>query len=215
MFRLEDGQLHRLLGVLCGASIVLFCIFGIRYMPASGDKKILSGMEDFSDAWVCTYDTKDMNKLKEYQYTEKEAGKDGNTIKEIVNLPASLSVEKGKIATLTHKLPEMYSDTIYVAIQTNRQAVQVYVGDDILYSSNKGDDRVLAYHVIPVSDQYKNRVLTIELENKHSGQMEIGAVNIGSYYEVLTQAYRENGFFFTAGVLLMGISICCLVVWVC
>ena len=213
MFRLEDGQLHRLLGLLCGASVVLFCIFGIRYFPTSGDKKTLSGMEDFSEAWVCTYDTKDMDKLKDYQYTEKNAGKGGNTITEIVNLPASLSVEKGKTATLTHKLPEMHTDTLYLTIQTNRQAIQVYVGNDILYSSNKGEDRVRAYHVIPVSSQYRNMVVTIKLENKSSRQMKIEAVGIGSYHEVLTQAYRENGFFFAAGVLLIGMSICFLMVW--
>lgn len=211
MFRLEDEHLYRLLGLLCGASLLMLCIFSIWYHPASKDGRTLSGMQDFSEAWVCTYDTKDKDKLKEFQVNGRA---DGNTITEIVNLPVSLSVEKGKTATLTHKLPEMHTDTIFLTIQTNRQAVRVYVGNDILYSSNEADHRVLAYHVIPVSSRYKNMVASIELENKGAGQMKVGAVHAGEYYEVLVDAYRENGFFFIAGFVLIGISICLFVVWV-
>lgn len=215
MFRLDDEQLHRLLGLLCGASLLMFCIFGIRYLPASKGEKTLTGMQDFSEAWVCTYDTKDVDKLKEYQDNRKDEGKAGsNTITEIVNLPVSLSVEKGKTVTLTHKLPEMHTDIIFLTIQTNRQAIRVYVGNDILYSSNEADHRVPAYHVIPVSSRYKNMVASIELENKGTGQMKIGAVSTGGYHEVLVDAYRENGLLFTAGSLLIGISICFFVIWV-
>ena len=214
MFRLKDQQLHMLLGLLCGASILVFCLFGIRYIPASGTKKTLGGTEDFSQGWVCTYDTEDEEKLKEYQNTGENTGKvENNTITEVVNLPAVIPAEQGKTVTLTHKLPETETDTIYLTIQTNQQSIRVYVGNDMLYSSQKTEDNLPAYHVIPVPSKYENMVAAIQLESQSGKQMEIGAVSAGSYNEVIVQAFRENGFFFIAGVFLLGISICLLGFW--
>ena len=214
MFRLEERQLHMLLGLLCVASILLFCIFGINHNSASNDKKELSGMEDFSEAWVCTYETSDADKLKEYQKSKKNTDNTkSNTVTEIVNLPIAIPAEKEKNVTLTHKLPEIDSDKIYLTIQTNQQSVKVSVENDILYRSEAADSKVPAYHVIPVPARYENMVATIELQGTSSSQMQIGAVSVGSYNEVVVQAIQENASFLAIGILLIGISISLFVVW--
>ena len=214
MFRLEERQLHMLLGLLCGVSILLFCIFGISNNPTSKDRKALSGMEEFSQAWVCTYETNDKDKLKEYQKSRKNTEKTkSNTITEIVNLPVSILAEKEKNVTLTHKLPEIDNDIIYLTIQTNRQNIQVLVENDILYTSEEADGRVPAYHVIPIPTKYENMVATIELQGTSSGKMDIGTISVGGYNEVVVQAILENTSFLVIGILLIGISICLFGVW--
>lgn len=215
MFRLEERQLHVLLGLLCVASILMFCIFGISRNSASDIKNELSGMENFSEAWVCTYTTNDADKLKEYQKTQSNTGKmKSNMITEIVNLPVSIPADKENSVTLTHKLPEIDSDKIYLTIQTEQQNIKVLVENDVLYSSLDADGKVSAYHVIPVPAQYKNKVASIELQGTGSGQMQIGAIGVGNYNEVVVQAIQENTSFLVIGILLIGISISLFGVWI-
>lgn len=216
--RLKERQLHILFAMLCVASIILFCIFGIRNIPASKKVGNADGMQSFSDAWICTYVTTDAGKIQEE--LEKSGEKDkkttqtGSKITEIVNLPATVPVQKGKTLTMTHKLPDDMTDTVYLTMETNHHAVRVYVGQKLLYNSRECDSSIPAYHIIPVSAEYKDKVVTFELYGQTSNEIKIAAIQSGNYNEVLTEAFFENGEFLIIGAILFFLSLGIFLVWI-
>lgn len=214
MFRLEERQLHIMIGLLCGASLILFCLFGIGKLPEKRVSGFMKGMSDFSEGWIAAYETEDSEKLQQYRSTEENPGsKKSEIITEIVNFPDEFKVKNGKALTLTRKIPEIYQDTVYLAIETDNQTVRAYVGQDLLYSSLNAERRFPVYHVIPIGSQYSGMNVTIELTGYAKNQIEVEKVHIGSYTEVIVDVVRENGVFFVIGVLLLCISGCILVVW--
>lgn len=212
MFRLEDRQLHILTGLLFAASILLFLVFGMGKMPEKEVQGETKGMTDFSEAWVCTYKTEDETKLKANP-VETEGKEKGRTITEVVNFPAEFPVMEDETLVLSHKAPDFDMETMYLTMQTKKQAVRVYAGQDILYESTKSDEPLLAYHLIPIPRDYKNMVITIELAGNQNKTMKVNSIQAGTYNELLVQAFSENGSLFITGFLLICISICMFMVW--
>ena len=210
MFRLEDRQLHILTGLLCGASIVLFCMFGMGKSPQTRFRGELSGMQDFSEAWVCTYEPKNADPLQE--------NKDGDRmVVDVVSAPAVIPVKAGKegtVVTLTHKAPEIGNDPIYLTLETEKQKLRVLADQNLIYTSEETDDNMSAFHIIPIAPQYRNAVITIELTGQTEEDMEIGTIRAGNYGAVLIQAFLDNGIFLIAGILLGSISIFLLMIWI-
>lgn len=213
MFRFEDRQLHMLLGLFLGASMLLFCFFCIGKLPEAYERGELKGMTDFSEAWVCTYVTEDKEKLEQYQSAKEKKDNGHKEITEIVNFPAEFLLEEGKTVWMTHKVPELGSDTVYMTLHTDKQAIRVYVGQDLLYSSEESEKRLPSFHVISIDPKYKNMVISIEQKGMAGNRMETGAIQVGSYTELLITAFFENELFLLIGILLVCISICMLVVW--
>lgn len=214
MFRLEERQLHILIGLLCGASLILFCLFGIGRLPEKREPGIIEGMGDFSEGWVAVYETEDTEKLQQYRSTQEGAGsKESSMITEVVNFPDAFKVKNKKSLTLSHKIPDLDQSMVYLAIQTDNQAVRAFAGEDLVYSSLNAERRFPVSHVIPIDPQYSGMAVTIELTGYAKNQIEIEKIQIGSYTEVLVEIFRENGEFFAVGILLLGISICMLTVW--
>lgn len=210
MFRLEDRQLHILTGLLCGASIVLFCMFGLGTSPQTKIGGQISGMQDFSEAWVCTYEPKNEDQLQEK--------KDGDKmVVDVVSVPAVIPVKAGKeetVVTLTHKAPDIGTDPMYLTLETKRQKIRVMVDQTLIYTSEEVDDTMSAFHIIPIAPQYRNAVITIELTGQAQEDMEIGTILAGKYSEVLIQAFLDNGVFLIAGVVLISISMFLFMIWI-
>lgn len=214
MFRLEDRQLHILTGLLAVASVLLFLVFGISKMPKAQLLFEKKGMADFSEAWVCTYKTEDEAKLKANPVSKDVAvtGR-GRYITEIMNLPAEFPVMEGEALTLSHKVPEINMDTVYLTFQTKGQKVKVSAEQDVLYESPKSDILLKSLHVVPIPREYKDKVLTIELISENGKAVQISDVQEGRYNELLMQAFLNNGGLFVTGCIFLLISICLLVVW--
>lgn len=212
MFRLEDRQLHILTGLLFASSILLFLVFGIGKMPQKEIQGEIKGMTDFSEAWVCTYKTEDEAKLRANP-AETESEEKGRTITEVVNFPAEFPVMEDETLILSHKVPDLDMETMYLTMQTKKQAVRVYAGEDILYESTKSDEPLVSFHFIPIPRDYKNMVITIELAGEQGKALKVNPIQAGTYNELLVQAFSENGSLFITGLLLICISICMLFVW--
>ena len=204
MFRLEDRQLHILIGLLFGASVLLFCIFGLGNIPKIKTNGTINGLKDFSEAWVCTYEPQNADVLNDEGETK---------VMEVINAPTLIPVKSGEKVTLTHKTPEMGADTTYLVLEAKKQNVKVYVNQELLYKSSKSDEKVSSLHIIPVPPQYRDMMLTIELTGTSERGLEVGAIQTGSYTEVIVQAFLNNGVNFITGLILFAISICAFVVW--
>lgn len=203
MFRLEDRQLHILTGLLFGASILLFCLFALGKLPQMRAAGTIRGMKDFSEAWVCSYVPRNAEKR-----TDKRV--------EVVNAPASVNVKadrNGKSVTLTHKLPEMGNDPIYLMMETRKQHVEAQVGTVRIYDSDPMDDNLSALHVIPVGAQYRNGVINITITSFGEEDVQIGSILSGNYSELLIQAVQDGGLFALAGGLIFVGSLFLLAVW--
>ena len=214
MFRLEERQLHILIGLMCGASLILFCLFGIGRLPEKREPGFIKGMSDFSEGWVAVYETEDSEKLQQYRSTQEgEISKESRLITEVVNFPETFKVKNKKAVTLSHKIPDLDQSAVYLIIQTDDQAVRAFAGQDLVYSSLNAERRFPVLHVIPIEPQYSGMAVTIELTGYAKNQIDMEKIQIGSYTEVLVEIFRENGEFFAAGILLLGISVCMLAVW--
>lgn len=214
MFRLEDRQLHILTGLLFAASVLLFLVFGISKMPERNFFGETKGMTDFSEAWVCTYRTEDKEKLKAYPLDqEKQLEGQGRIITEVMNLPADFPVLENEILTLSHKVPDLNLDTIYLTFRTEGNAVKVNIGEKIIYESAKSDDPLSSLHVISIPREYKDMVINIELSGNSDKKMQISGIQEGTFNELLLQAFKENGVFVVSGLIIILISICLLIAW--
>lgn len=214
MFRLEDRQFHMILLLILGASAVLFCFFGVRHIPAVEEQGRAEGMEDFSDGWVCTYKTEDEQKLQEYRSTEENSsGGTDNIIQEVLTLPGKLPVAEGETLSLLHKVPELELDTIYMMLKTDCQTVKVSVGQNILYESDKRAQKLPSYHVIPLSPEYQEQIIVIELTGQSGNYMEVESICTGTRNQLWMELLMENGVAVVTGLMLICISLCMLLVY--
>lgn len=231
MFHLQERQLNMILGLLFGASILLFCIMALPERMGYSDKRQLEDMKDYSEAWICDYATNDQDKLEEYLDEETiEAG--GNSVREIVTLPASLPVKAGGTLVMTNKLPAITGDVMYMTLETKGQSVEVYAGRECLYKSSDRDQAISAYHIITIPSRYQNTNVTIKLhdgaaengeeagsgqgaeaEKKHTDSMEVKIIQYGSYNELLASAFSENGIYAVVAAILLLLSIVMLALW--
>lgn len=227
MFHLQERQLNMILGMLFGASVLLFCIMALPKRGAYSEQRQFEGMRDYSEAWICDYVTNDQDKLKEY-LDEEDIKDGGNSIREIVTLPVSLPVKTGETLVMTNKLPAIEDDVIYMTLETKGQSVEVYVGKECLYKSSDRDRNISAYHIISIPSQYHDTNVTIRLydgsagDEKGSGQsaekkrtkpMKVELIRYGSYNELVASEFSKNGIYAVVAVFLFLFSITVLALW--
>ena len=209
MFRLNDWQLHILLGIIAFFSVLLGCIFVWR----NGTGHLVSGefvtLNDISDGWVATYETTDENKLKQYKTTDNES-KSG-VITEVINLPNDFMVKEKKKITLTQKIPDITVDKLYLVFTTNGQNVRVGANGFKLYENDysKGN---YTHHVVTIPYQYKNGALAIEIESIKGNPIHFGEVKIGTFTELMGDAFVENGYFVLFGSFLIVVCLILLLI---
>lgn len=214
MFRLEDRQLHILLFLILGTSIVLFSILGIGKLPVLDEQGGVEGMTDFSEGWICSYETDDMEKYQEYQSTEDNSSDSKDKIiREVVSFPDKLSVAQGKTLSLFHQVPDMTLSTMYLLMETNRENVKVFVGEDILYQSSEKEAKLPSYHMIPVPLKYKNQMLTIEITGTSGKKVLVNAIYTGTRNQLWVTLLQESGLEIIGSAVAICISLGMLLVY--
>lgn len=228
MFHLQERQLNMLLGMLCGASVLLFCMMALPKRGAYSQQRRFEDMQDYSEAWICDYVTNDQDKIKEYLDEENTKALENN-IREVVTLPASLPIKAGGTLVMTNKLPAITDDVMYMVFETKGQSVEVYAGKECLYKSSDRDVNISAYHIVSIPSQYHDMNVIIRLHDGKSGNgensggnagktrttsMKVGRIFCGSYNELLASACSENSIYAVVAVLLLLLSVFVLAVWV-
>ncbi len=196
MFRLKEQQLHMLIWLIVVASIVIFCILGIEPMLQIDESGSWKGMEDFSSGWVCTYETGDEEKYKEYQKGKEEvATKDevDYTIIDVVTLPNSFLTRNQSTVSMTHRIPEMDESMLYMTLEIEDVAVKVSVGNDVIYQSRDKEKKLSVRHIIPIASKYEELVLKVELSGPESEEIEVEAVQIGNYNQLWLSTLQAEG----------------------
>lgn len=204
MFRLKERQLHIMIYLMAGVGLLMFVFLGVERIPGTDPYGKTAGMESFSDGWVCSYKTDSDQKLEEYRSTEEgEINTDSKMIYEVVNLPAKLFVEANATLTMMHRAPEMGIETLYMLIETDSQALKVTAGEEVVYESSKRERRLPALHVILLSPEYRNQVLTVELTGEKSGGMEVKQILLGTRNQFWVSLLSEDGAVVVTGIVIM------------
>lgn len=231
MFHLKEKQLHIILGLLFGASILLFCIMAMPEGNDNPEKRQFGTVTDYSESWICEYTTNSYEKMKAYKNDENVEASE-MSVQEIVTLPAVLPVTADSKLVMTNKLPANWDGVIYLWIETKEQGIEVYVDKECLYTSSFKDQKMSALHIVPVSSRYQNSNIRVEFSNANSGnmsksnggqkgetekkdaaEMKIGQIKYGNYGQILMQAFLENGIYAVTAVILLFCSVCMLVLW--
>ncbi|MDD6071931.1 MAG: histidine kinase [Clostridiales bacterium] len=231
MFHLQERQLHIILGLLFGVSILLFCIMALPECAMDTGKHQLETMKDYSEAWVCDYETDNQDKLAEYLDAEAIAA-GSNSIREVVTLPASLPVAADGTLVMTNKLPDIIDDMIYMTFETKRQSVEVYAGQDCIYKSSDRGQNMSKFHMIPILSQYRGTNVTIKLkedvdekeekantdarekrDKKNANLLKVGKIRYGSYSQLVANAFSENGIYAVTAVILIVFSVLMMLLW--
>lgn len=215
MFRLSERQLHIIIMILALASILLFGIFGTGTLAGTAVRFNWKGMDNFSEAWVCSYETNNVDKLKQARAegtVSENASKLVTT--EIVNLPDTVKeITQGSIS-LSHKVPEFEEDICYLLLKTNKQPVRVYIANNVIYESSEKDNTVSSYHVVPISRDYKDMVITLEY-GVTDNQAELSSIYEGSFNELLVTQIINGGIFVLYGAVLLIICLIMTVIYFC
>ena len=193
MFRLKEQQLHMLMWMMVIASIVFFGFFGIGKALVVEESRSWKGMDDFSEGWLCTYETSE------------------DTIVDVLLLPTTVSVKKDEEVVLSRLVPDIKKDTVYVMLELDNADVQVYVKDDIIYSSSPKDTMLPVCHVIPILPEYSELTMSIAITNRADKEISLGKLQSGTYNQLWVSYLQTHGFQVVLGVLMLLIGIALLI----
>ena len=202
MFRLKEQQLHIILFLIAGVTLLLFCIFGIKSIPQLDEHGILKGMDDFSEGWVCTYETNDAEKLQSNKDNTSQS-KNDNVVVEVISLPSDLKIVKNTTVTLMHKVPSMKQDTIYMTIETDNQDIEVSIGEDILYINRTSETMLPVRHVIPIEPKYREETITIKISPYSGEKVSLGTIESGTYNQLWASAFSDSAVSVGIGIVLI------------
>lgn len=218
MLRLKEQQLHMLIWMMVAASILFFAILGVERVTTLDEKGAWKGMEDYSSGWICTYETTNGEKLKEYQKQHTSDSTENNkkenaTIVEVVTFPYIFEVEQDSTIVMTHKLPDMNLDTLYATMEIENANIRISVEDDIIYSSLTKEEMLPVRHIVPLLAEYEDRMITIELSNLQTDTLQVGAFQSGNYNQLWVTTLKEHIVTLVTGLLLVCAGLCMLIAW--
>lgn len=220
MFRLKEQQLHMLMWMMAIASVLLFCVFGIGKAFVTEKARSLKGMEDFSEGWVCTYETSDEGKLAEYrrkneipEEESKDSAESVNMIAEVLMLPETLSVKEDTNVILTRRVPEMKQDTVYVTMKLDNASIKVSVEGDIIYSGSEKEKMLPVRHVIPVAAKYSDSIMTIEISGLTDEEFTVEKLQVGNYNQLWMSVWQTQGVTIGIGFVLLVIGLAMVIAW--
>ena len=203
MFHLNNRQLHMLFIFFFLSVLVIGGIFIFSNRRSVVLRGNISGLENFSEGWVATYDTLDVAKWRKYGNTDDTSGK--KMVTEVINLPNSFDIKADKYVTLTHRIPDFSEDNIYMVFDSKDQIIEVSADKDILYVSD-GEDISFPYHVIPIDRQYRDGNIIIRVKRTDKDKVTFDSVRIGNYTKLMSAAVKENGWLVLVGALLVILS---------
>lgn len=213
MFRLEDRQLNIIFVILCVATLGLVGFFGIGKNQLHTMPKVFQEMDDFSEGWICNYETTDKEKLLEYWESAGLEETEDEHVIEVVSFPCTVPVKEGTNVSLLRKVPEMKSDVIYLLLQTTGQSVHISIGDELIYESKPEEESFDVTHIVPLEATYQAQYMRITLSGNTGADIELQEMKVGDYGEVITQAFMENGSYVVVGGILVFASILMLLIW--
>ena len=220
MFRLKEQQLHSIIWVMVVVTVAFFGFFGLGKPLMNEHSPALRGLTDLSDGWVATYETTDKEKLAEYQKSSfldqgKEVPKEEQFhILEVLTTPATLSLRTDTQVVMTHLVPVIEQESYYLVMELDNAKMQVFIEDQMIYSSNDKEQMVPVKHVIPLLPEYSNSMLTIRVTDVVSDELTIEGFTFGNYNQLLVSMIQEDGFFIVIGFVLLLWSFTMFLIWV-
>lgn len=218
MFRLKEQQLHMLIWMMVAASVLFFAIVGMERVSFLDEKGAWKEMEDYSGGWICTYETTNAEKLKEYQKQQasdstEEGSKEDSTIVEVVTVPYTFQVKQDSTIVMTHKLPDMDLDTLYATMEIEDANVRVFVEEDIIYSSNGKEKMLPVRHIVPLLAEYEDRMITVELSDLQTERIRVGTFQSGNYNQLWITTLSNHVVTLSVGLILFCAGLCMLIAW--
>lgn len=219
MFRLKEQQLHSIIWVMVVVTVAFFGFFGLGKPLMNEHSPALRGLTDLSDGWVATYETTDKEKLAEYQKSSfldqgKEVPKEEQFhILEVLTTPATLSLRTDTQVVMTHLVPVIEQEAYYLVMELDNAKMQVFIEDQMIYSSNDKEQMVPVKHVIPLLPEYSNSMLTIRVTDVVSDELTIEGFTFGNYNQLLVSMIQEDGFFIVIGFVLLLWSFTMFLIW--
>ncbi len=195
MFRLKEQQLHMVMWMMVIASILFFFVFGLGKALQIEERRVWKGMDDFSEGWIGTYETTD------------------DRIMEVLTLPATLTVKGNTDVVLSHKVPEVKTDNVYVTLKLDNASVRVSVEDQIIYTSSPKEQMVPVRHIIPILPTYSDMMISIEITDIAGNQVTIQEMQSGTYNQLWVSTLQAHGVSVGIGCLLLVIGSVMLLVW--
>lgn len=209
MFRLEKNQIHIILILLLVAGGAAFAFWGMGNTPDTKVASSVLALEDFSNGWVCSYETNDTKKIEETYGADRKMER--AMVTEIVSLPITLPVKAEKTVTMTQTLPDYGQEDIYLIFQTKAEELKVLLDERVLYASGKKDANIASTHIVKIDKEFRNHIVTVKLTSKKEGKLELQSISAGTYLNLLTHGWKEGGFTFAVGVLFL---LCGAVIWI-
>lgn len=195
MFRLKEQQLHMLMWMMVIASILFFGFFGIEKALLVEESRSWKGMDDFSEGWLCTYETSE------------------DVMVDVLLLPTTLSVKEDTEVVLSRRVPEVKQDTVYVTMELDNAAVQVFVKDNIIYSSSPKETMLPVRHVIPILPEYSELTMSIVITDMAGEDISLGKLQSGTYNQLWVSFLQTNGLLVVVGFLMFLMGMAMLVSW--
>ena len=209
MFRLNNRQLHIIIVFLIVSAMLLGTLLVVRKDSSIFMRGKVSGLDSFSDGWIASYETLDDSKWRKYGETENNSKK--KIITEVLNLPNSFAVKANNYVSLSHKLPDFSDDKQYMVFYSKNQYIMITVNKEVIYETDEADLE-FPFHVVPVDYQYRNSTVTIKVKNEKNDNVTFDEIRIGNYTELLSFAFKENGWFVFYGLFLVILSIAVFVI---
>lgn len=195
MFRLKEQQLHMVMWMMAIASILLFFVFGLGKALQIEEQRVWKGMDDFSEGWIGTYEATDDRTM------------------EVLTLPTTLTVKDNTEVVLSHKVPEVKNDNVYVTLKLDNASVRVLVEDQIIYTSSPKEQMVPVRHIIPILPTYSDMMMSIEITDIAGDKVTIQEIQSGTYNQLWVSTLQAHGVSLGIGFLLLVIGSIMLLVW--
>ncbi len=195
MFRLKEQQLHMVMWMMAIASILLFFVFGLGKALQIEEQRAWKGMDDFSEGWIGTYQVTDESTV------------------DVLTLPTTLAVKDNTDIVLSHKVPDVKNDNVYVTLKLDNASVRVLVENQIIYTSSPKEQMVPVRHIIPILPNYSDMMMTIEITDIAGEEVKIQGMQAGTYNQLWVSTLQTYGISLGVGCLLVVLGVIMLLVW--
>ena len=204
MFHFSNRQLHIIIGFLVVSMLLIATFLITGNDDAIILKGKLDGLDSFSDGWIASYETLDDAKWRKYGISDDKEG--NKTVTEVLNLPNSFDIMAQKVVTLTHKIPDFNDEEQYIVFKSENQMIEILANRDLIYQSDENDIS-FPLHIVRIDNQYANETLTIKVKNDNEDRVVLDDIGIGNYTELVSDAFKTDGWLVIYGIFLILLSI--------
>ncbi|MBQ8148513.1 MAG: histidine kinase [Lachnospiraceae bacterium] len=197
MKNISWSQLNIILTIMIGVTLLLGIVGGIVYQSPK-ERVSIADVETLNEAWI-------VETNEEYDSA--------------TNLPCNLEVNTGDPISISRYLPEDMGSDYGIAFRSVYNAVQVKVGDTIIYQYGVDEKRPLVsspvpnWNLVPIDSQYAGELITITQISeygKYSGLFT--TVKGGSRSALIFDHWCQQGWGLIGAVILLILLIGLLVV---